>query len=241
MALPSLGPSAAPLPPPGAFVYADVLFGTFVSRPNRFVALVDTGAGRVVCHVKNTGRCRELLLQGARVVLSRATASGRKTAFDLIAAYKGDMLVNLDSQAPNQVAYHFLQSRHPGALVRREVAHGDSRLDFHVQGSGLSLYVEVKGCTLEQNGLALFPDAPTQRGVKHLHSLMRCVEEGHQALALFVIQLQPVNAFSPNDAMHPAFGHALREAARAGVQVLACDCMVQPNWLAIDKPVPVQL
>ena len=228
-------------PSPGAFVYPEVLEGTFVSRPNRFVALVDGPEGRVVCHVKNTGRCRELLLPGARVVLARGRQPKRKTAYDLIAVYKGSMLVNLDSQAPNHVALPWLQARYPQAQVCREVAFGNSRLDFHVQGPEFSLYVEAKGCTLEQDGLALFPDAPTERGIKHLHSLMRCVQQGHQAMALFVIQMKPVTAFSPHDAMHPAFGQALRQAAQAGVQVVAYDCLVQPHWLSLDAPVPVLL
>lgn len=222
-------------------LYPCVAHGVFVARPNRFVARVLLEGQEVVCHVKNTGRCSELLLPGARVVLVQAQNPTRKTGYDLVAVYKGDMLVNIDSQAPNSVAARWLRATYPGAVIRAEVPWQHSRLDFLVQHEGRSLYVEVKGCTLEEDGLALFPDAPTPRGVRHLRALGQCVAAGHEAMALFVIQLRPVKAFSPHDRMHPAFGQALREVYAAGVQVLARDCVVTPQGMAMGDAVPVLL
>lgn len=222
-------------------VYDQVISGRFISRPNRFVAHVAAGEGEIVCHVKNTGRCRELLLPGARVILAKAARDTRRTAYDLVAVYKGDMLVNIDSQAPNGIARDYLRARFPRALVRQEVTFGHSRLDFHVLDGDFSLYVEVKGCTLESGGLALFPDAPTLRGVRHMESLEEAVLKGHSALALFIIQMRPVSVFSPHDQMHPAFGRALRQAALAGVEVTACDCEVAEGGMSLGQPVPVIL
>ena len=220
-------------------MYENVIPGRFIARPNRFIAQAETAGEVVSAHVRNTGRCRELLLPGSRVILNRAGRAGRKTDYDLVAVYKGDLLVNIDSQAPNAIAMDYLKDRFPDALIRREIIYGHSRLDFHVQDGDRGLFVEVKGCTLEEEGLALFPDAPTERGVKHLNTLMDAVEKGHQALALFIIQMHPVRAFSPHDRMHPAFGQALRQAAAAGVEVAAHDCLVTENSLALHKPVPV--
>jgi len=222
-------------------MYDQVISGRFISRPNRFVAHVTVGESEIICHVKNTGRCRELLKPGARVILAKAARETRKTAYDLVAVYKGDMLVNIDSQAPNAVARDYLYARFPGARIRREVAFGHSRLDFHVQDGERSLYVEVKGCTLETDGLALFPDAPTLRGVRHLEALGDAVLKGHRAMVLFIIQMRPVSAFSPHDTMHPAFGHALRRAAGAGVEVMAYDCLVRENAMRLGGKVPVVL
>ena len=222
-------------------LYPEVVQGTFVNRPNRFVAWVLLAGQEVLCHVKNTGRLRELLVPGAQVILEKAASQTRKTAFDLVGAYKGDKLVNIDSQAPNQAAYQWLQARYLGARVRREVPWQGSRLDFMVQQGKELLYVEVKGCTLEREGLALFPDAPTQRGVRHLEALRACVAAGHRAMALFVVQMQPVHALAPHDAMHPAFGEALRAAADAGVEVVAYQCDVTPQTMSLSQPLPVFL
>ena len=222
-------------------LYDDTLEATFLSRPNRFVALVLAEGREIVCHIKNTGRLMELLVPGAKVILAKAKHAARKTAYDMVAVYKGDMLVNIDSQAPNEAAFLFLKHYYPDAVVRREQRWQDSRLDFHVQGSGLSLYVEVKGCTLEKDGIALFPDAPTMRGIKHLHALTSCVQRGHRAMVLFVVQMSPVKGFAPYDAMHPAFGEALRAAALAGVEVLAYECMIMERGMRIHQPVPVML
>lgn len=222
--------------------YDNIVRGRFLSRPNRFIALVDIDGAETICHVKNTGRCRELLVPGAEVYLVPGTAPGRKTPYDLVAVDKSGVLINMDAQAPNRVFAEFARTFDPQALsVRPEFRFGDSRLDFCLERpDGLHL-VEVKGVTLESGGHARFPDAPTERGVKHLRELMRAVEQGHRATAFFVIQMAQVTDFAPNDDTHPAFGAALRQAAAAGVQVAAYACRVTPDTMSIDRPVPVIL
>ena len=222
--------------------YDNIVRGRFLSRPNRFIALVDIDGAETICHVKNTGRCRELLVPGAEVYLVPGTAPGRKTPYDLVAVDKSGVLINMDAQAPNRVFAEFARTFDPQALsVRPEFRFGDSRLDFCLERpDGLHL-VEVKGVTLESGGHARFPDAPTERGVKHIRELMRAVEQGHRATAFFVIQMAQVADFAPNDDTHPAFGAALRQAAAAGVQVAAYACRVTPDTMSIDRPVPVIL
>ena len=222
----------------------EVKRGRFLARPNRFVAHVELEGERVVCHVKNTGRCRELLTSGAAVYLERAENPARKTPYDLIAVEKGDLLINMDAQAPNKVfgewaaAGRFL----PGlTALRPEFTWEDSRFDFRLEDHLGPCFVEVKGVTLEQDGLALFPDAPTERGVKHLRGLRRAVERGYRAAVFFVVQMKGPRLFRPNDGTHPAFGQALREAAAAGVGVYAWDCAVTPESLTLDAPVEVAL
>ncbi|MCI8679176.1 MAG: DNA/RNA nuclease SfsA [Oscillospiraceae bacterium] len=224
--------------------YGEVKRGRFLARPNRFVAHVELEGERVVCHVKNTGRCRELLTSGAAVYLERAENPARKTPYDLIAVEKGDLLINMDAQAPNKVfgewaaAGRFL----PGlTALRPEFTWEDSRFDFRLEDHLGPCFVEVKGVTLEQDGLALFPDAPTERGVKHLRGLRRAVEQGYRAAVFFVVQMKGPRLFRPNDGTHPAFGQALREAAAAGVGVYAWDCAVTPESLTLDAPVEVAL
>lgn len=224
--------------------YGTVIPGRFVDRPNRFVAHVETAEGLQTVHVKNTGRCRELLLPGAAVYLERGTSPARKTAFDLIAVEKGERLINMDAQAPNKVfgewaaAGRFL----PGlTAVRPEFTWGDSRFDFLLEDPAGAYFVEVKGVTLEEDGEVRFPDAPTERGVKHLNGLRRAVEQGFRGAVFFVIQMKGPSVFRPNDATHPAFGAALRAAAAAGVSVYAYDCLATPESLQIDAPVPVRL
>ena len=224
--------------------YGTVVKGHFLRRPNRFIAHVETEDGVQVCHVKNTGRCQELLLPGAVVYLERATNPNRKTLYDLIAVEKGDLLINMDAQAPNRVFAEWTAQGHFLSDLRAihpEYRYGDSRLDFALEtGTGLHL-VEVKGVTLEEGGVVRFPDAPTVRGVKHIHELQKAVQVGIPSVLFFVIQMQGVAYFTPNDDTHPAFGQALREATAAGVQVLAYDCTVAPNSLEIHAPVPVKL
>lgn len=224
--------------------YGEVTRGRFLARPNRFIAHVELAGERVVCHVKNTGRCRELLTTGAAVYLERASGPGRKTPYDLIAVEKGDLLINMDAQAPNKVfgewaaAGRFL----PGlTAMRPEFTWEDSRFDFRLEDGGGVCFVEVKGVTLEEDGVVLFPDAPTERGVKHLRGLRRAVEQGCRAAVVFVIQMKGPRQFRPNDRTHPAFGQALREAAAAGVGVYAYDCLVTPESLTLDAPVEVAL
>ena len=193
-------------------------------------------------HVKNTGRCRELLLPGATVILEDCESPLRKTRYDLIAVETATQLVNMDSQAPNAVAAEYLAHRYPDALsIRREYRHGDSRLDFLVELPEGPLLVEVKGVTLLEGNVARFPDAPTARGVKHLNHLAHCARAGERALILFIIQMQGANRLEPNDKTDPAFGLALREAAKAGVELLALDCTVTENSLTFRNPVPVVL
>jgi len=229
-------------------MYHDIKEGSFVSRPNRFIAdvMVDGRTERV--HVKNTGRCAELLLPGSRVYLSDSQNLLRKTRYDLVAAEKeterGKMIVNLDSQAPNAAAAEWLPKSGlfaKNAVFRREVKKGDSRFDFSIEEKGRLSYLEVKGVTLEKNGLALFPDAPTERGVKHLHELINCVKAGYGAYVFFVIQMKGVSAFSPNCDTHPAFAGALKKAKKAGVTLLAYDCKVTSDSMSIDQPIPILL
>ena len=221
--------------------YEKIRPGTFLDRPNRFVAHVELGGTAAVCHVKNTGRCRELLVPGAKVYLEESGNPARKTQYDLIAVEKGTRLINMDAQAPNRIFAQWIRQQEPEITVHPEYRYGDSRLDFCLERpEGLHL-VEVKGVTLEREGHCLFPDAPTERGVRHLHELMRAVEEGHRATAFFVIQMADVLDFAPNDATHPAFGEALREAARRGVEIVAYTCRVTPETVTLDAPVPVRL
>lgn len=245
--------------------YEHIVAGTFISRPNRFIAHVETGNRTAVCHVKNTGRCRELLIPGVTVILEfhpDAVLSGRKTEYDLIGVYKNGLLINMDSQAPNKAAWEWLVSLGGGQYteknhyplgsyvpfdIRREVTHGDSRFDlaFSLRNRDTKAvspaFMEVKGVTLEENGLALFPDAPTKRGIKHLKGLIRAHEEGYEAYVLFVIQMKGILGFTPNDITHPAFGETLRQAREAGVHVLAYDCLVNPDTMTVDSPVKVML
>lgn len=217
--------------------------GRFLSRPNRFIAQVDIQGQTRICHVKNTGRCRELLIPGARVWCQAAANPNRKTQFDLIAVEKGSRIINMDAQAPNQAAAQWLSAGGLGRLedLQPEVTLGDSRFDFSFQKGGRRCYLEVKGVTLEENGVAKFPDAPTSRGTKHLKGLTQAAAQGYGAYVLFVIQLQPVAYFTPNDGTDPAFGQALRAAKAAGVALLAMDCQVTPWSMAIGQPVEVRL
>lgn len=225
--------------------YENVTEGRFLSRPNRFIARVEIGGREETVHVKNTGRCRELLCSGARVWLCASDKAERKTRYDLIAVEKvPGLTVNIDSQLPNAAAAEWLPKSglfSPAALLRREVKWGNSRFDLYVEDGVRKAFIEVKGVTLEREGLALFPDAPTQRGVKHLKELSACMQESYEAYVLFVIQMQGVHAFAPNEATDPAFALALREAAEAGVKVLAYDCTVTPDSLRLRSPVPVDL
>ena len=231
--------------------YDQVLPGTFLSRPNRFVAWVRLPGGQEEpVHVKNTGRCRELLVPGRRVWLEDSGGRpGRKTRFSLIAVEKGDLLINMDSQAPNQVAAEAVADgslllpgyRRPPQVLRREVREGDSRFDLFLQGGGPDTFLEVKGVTLEEDGAVYFPDAPTLRGAKHLRHLAALARAGQQAAVLFVIQMERAAFFAPNLRTHPDFGAALWEASQAGVAILAHRCRVAPDRLTLGDPVPVRL
>lgn len=224
--------------------YPNIHKARFLSRPNRFVANCEMAGELLTVHVKNTGRCRELLVPGAEVWLTKSDNPTRKTAFDLVAVQKGGRLVNMDAQAPNAVFGEF--AREGGFLpdarnVRAEVRYGASRFDFQLETPEKTHFVEVKGVTLEENGVVRFPDAPTQRGVKHLKELQSASAAGYGAHAVFVIHMEDVKHFEPNDRTHAAFGEALREAARNGVQIHAFWCRVTPDSLVIAGEVPVVL
>ncbi len=223
--------------------YENMVPGRFLARPNRFIAHIEIHGRAEICHVKNTGRCRELLPPGATVWCQQFDSPSRKTKFDLIAVKKGHRMINMDSQAPNIAAGQWLREGGLGPVenLRAEVFHGDSRFDFAFTKDGRPCFLAVKGVTLEEDGVCAFPDAPTQRGTKHLRGLIRAVEEGYGAYVLFVIQMADVAYLRPNEATDPAFAQALREAAAAGVDVLAMDCHVTPEEMTLHAPVPVRL
>ena len=217
--------------------------GKFLARPNRFIAHVTIGGLEEVVHVKNTGRCRELLPAGAEVWCQRSDNPSRKTKYDLITVRKGSRLINMDSQAPNLAAKEWLAAGGLGEIknLRAETKHGDSRFDFSFVRDGKPCFLEVKGCTLENDGICAFPDAPTERGAKHLRGLTEAVKDGYGGYVLFVIQMTDVKYLHPNDATDPEFGKALREAAANGVEVLAVDCEVTVEEMKIRNFVPVIL
>lgn len=223
--------------------YKNMVPGIFLRRPNRFIAYVLIHGQEAVCHVKNTGRCRELLVPGAQVWCAVADNPDRKTKYDLIAVQKGTRLINMDSQAPNLAAGQWLAAGGLGNIenLKAETTHGDSRFDFSFVKDGKQCFLEVKGVTLENDGICAFPDAPTTRGAKHLRGLAQAAREGFGAYVLFVIQMADVTYLHPNDATDPAFGQALREAAAAGVNVIAVDCHVTPDSMVIGKPIEVRL
>lgn len=228
--------------------YTNVIPGTFLERPNRFIARVCVNGGEEVVHVKNTGRCKELLIPGCRVYLSGSANLNRKTKYDLIAVEKqrvgqGPLLINMDSQIPNDVTAEWLPESRlfpSDCVIRREVTSHRSRFDFMIENASRKCFLEVKGVTLEQNGVAMFPDAPTERGVRHIQELIQCRSEGWEACLLFVIQMKEIHSFCPNDATHPQFGQVLREASEAGVRILAMDCHVTPESIVMGSPVTIR-
>ena len=222
--------------------YETVVPGIFRSRPNRFIAHVEIAGREEVCHVKNTGRCRELLPPGAKVWCERSDNPHRKTRFDLIAVEKGSRLINMDSQAPNAAAAAWLRGGGLGEItdLKPEVTFGDSRFDFSFVKDGKPCFLEVKGVTLENDGVCAFPDAPTTRGARHLAELKQAVSLGYGAYALFVIQMEDVKFLHPNTATDPAFALALRQARDGGVQLLAMDCRVTPDSMVLKDPVEIR-
>lgn len=223
--------------------YTNIVPGIFRARPNRFIAYVEIDGQTEIVHVKNTGRCRELLPPGAKVWCQYCDNPDRKTKYDLICVQKGSRLINMDSQAPNIAAGQWLRAGGFGAVsqVHAEVKHGNSRFDFSFQKGGKQYFLEVKGVTLENDGICAFPDAPTQRGTKHLKELTQLAQEGCGAAVLFVIQMENVECLRPNDTTDPMFAAALREAAAAGVEVIALDCCVTPESMTLKDRVQVRL
>ena len=228
--------------------YNKVIDAKFISRPNRFIAYCEVDGKKETVHVKNTGRCRELLVDGATVYLSVSDNPERRTKYDLIAVEKeterGIILINMDSQAPNSAAYEWISSGGyfgEGATVRREVTYGKSRFDLYVEQGDRRAFVEVKGVTLENDGVASFPDAPTERGIKHINELVAAKADGYEAYILFVVQMKGIHTFTPNDETHKAFGDALRHAAESGVRILVYDCRVTPDEMVVDAPVNIEL
>ncbi len=229
--------------------YESVTEGRFISRPNRFIAQVEIDGREETVHVKNTGRCRELLTDGATVYLSVSDNPTRRTKYDLIAVEKKrdgktPLLINMDSQIPNGVCEEWLKrgllfSR--DAVIKREYTYKSSRFDFYIEDGERKIFLEVKGCTLEDNGIASFPDAPTERGVKHIRELMSALEDGYEAYIFFVIQMKEIAEIRPNDIMHKEFGDTLREARKNGVKVIAYDCIVTSDEIVIDKEIRVNL
>lgn len=224
-------------------IYTNMISGVFLDRPNRFIAHVEIQGKTETVHVKNTGRCRELLVSGAEVWCQESRNPARKTKWDLICVRKGPYLINMDSQAPNAAAKEWLLAGGLGKIenLRPETVHGDSRFDFSFLKDGKQCFLEVKGVTLEDRGVCAFPDAPTERGAKHLRGLLEAARAGCGAYVLFVIQMRPVKYLRPHEERDPAFAQALRDAAEGGVEVLAVDCDITPEEMVIRDRVPVRL
>lgn len=225
-------------------IYENIVQGTFLERPNRFIAYVEIAGEQNTVHVKNTGRCKELLQPGATVYLEKSTNPDRKTAYDLVAVQKGERLINMDSQIPNKVVEEWLWKKelfHDLVLVRPETKYGKSRFDFYLETGEDKIFMEVKGVTLEGDGVVRFPDAPSERAVKHVEELIQACAEGYKAYILFVIQMKSVKYFTPNESTHPEFSDALRKAAEAGVKILAYDCNVTKESITLENSVEVRL
>ena len=213
--------------------YTNVILAQFHSRPNRFIAKVLVDGRLETVHVKNTGRCKELLIPEAKVILEESNSPNRKTRYDLISVYKDGLgWVNIDSQAPNKVVKEWL-SKQDYTLIKQEYTYGASRIDFYMEKGDQKFLMEVKGCTLEIDGIGYFPDAPTERGVKHLRELTKAVQEGYQCCLAFVIQMEGIHEVRPNVSTHKEFGQALEEAKQAGVKVLCLGCKVTENTLKV--------
>ncbi len=224
--------------------YERIYEGIFLERPNRFIAYIEIDGQVETVHVKNTGRCKELLQPGAKVFVQKAANPERKTQWDLIGVQKGDRMINMDSQIPNKVVEEWIRAGNlfeNVTLVKPETTYGKSRFDLYIEADGKKIFMEIKGVTLEEDGVVRFPDAPTERGIKHLQELMQAKQDGYEAYVFFVIQMKDVKYFTPNMATHAAFGEALKEASEAGVKVLAYDCEVTKESIEIGKQVDVYL
>lgn len=224
--------------------YSNIYTAKFLSRPNRFIAHIEIDGKTEIAHVKNTGRCKELLVENATVFVQKSDNPNRKTQYDLIGVLKGERMINMDSQIPNRVFGEWaLKSGFFGSLnlIKAEKTFGSSRFDYYLETEKDKIFVEVKGVTLEEDGVVLFPDAPTERGVKHINELCSCIDAGYKAYIFFIIQMDNVKYFTPNRKTHPQFADALKKAAENGVGVYALDCKVTENSIAADKFVEVRL
>ena len=226
--------------------YLNIEKAHFIERPNRFIAYVEIDGTVEICHVKNTGRCKELLIPGVRVLVEESDNPNRKTRYDLVQVYKGKKLINMDSQMPNYLVREWIQNKSPKhfpnvTYMQGEKTYGDSRFDLYLEYDTKKAWIEIKGVTLEQDGVCRFPDAPTQRGVKHIRELQRSLEEGYEAWIIFVIQMSGMRQFRPNWETHKEFGEALVQASQAGVHVLAVECNVSDGEIYIEKEVEINL
>ena len=222
--------------------YNNIISGKFINRPNRFIANIEIDGKAEVCHVKNTGRCKELFTENAEVFLETSSNPNRKTKYDVIAVKKGEMLINIDSQAPNKVFGEWAENYFEDiSLLKPETKYKNSRFDFYIEYSGKSAFVEVKGVTLEEDGILMFPDAPTERGVKHLNELCQCIADGCEAYIFFVVQMKKAKYFTPNKKTHPEFADVLKKAAECGVKIKCVNCDVWEDELKIDNFVEIRL
>jgi len=225
-------------------IYSNIYTAKFLSRPNRFIAHIDLDGKKEIAHVKNTGRCRELLTENATVFVQKSDNPNRKTKYDLIGVLKGEKMINMDSQIPNKVFGQWAETSGffgDLKLIKAEKTFGSSRFDLYSETEKDKIFVEVKGVTLENDGVVMFPDAPTERGVKHINELCTCLESGYKAYIFFIIQMDNVKYFTPNRQTHPAFADALKNAAEKGVGVYALDCKVTQNSIVADKFVEIKL
>lgn len=224
--------------------YRNIKKGRFIDRPNRFIAYVEVDGRAEVCHVKNTGRCRELLIPNADVFVQESENTSRKTRFDLISIIKGKRHINMDSQVPNKVFHEWLLKGNlfkDVILIRPESKYKNSRFDFYVETAHEKIFIEIKGVTLEKDNVVLFPDAPTERGIKHINELMECINDGYKAYLIFIIQMKDVLYFTPNAQTHKEFADALKLAERRGVNILAYDCLVGEKLIEVADEVEVRL
>lgn len=229
-------------------IYNNIVKALFKNRPNRFIAECDINNENVIVHVKNTGRCRELLTNNANVFLEYFPDTLRKTKFDLISVYKGERLINMDSQVPNKVVYeavnggkNILSLDNPITYIKMEQKYKQSRFDIYAESNNNKIFIEVKGVTLEENNIAMFPDAPTERGIKHIHELVDAYENGYMAYIIFVIQMENVKYFTPNYKTHKEFGEALKYASSKGVKILAYDCIISKDSITLNNQVDIKL
>jgi len=224
--------------------YDNIFPAKFITRHNRFVADIEIDGKVCPCHVKNTGRCKELLIPGSNIFVQSSDSQERKTKYDLISVYKGKRLINIDSQVPNKVFKEWAIAgglRRPVTYIKPEFKYKNSRFDFYMELENINALVEVKGVTLEDGNIAMFPDAPTERGVKHVLELIDSLSDGYKAYIVFVIQMRAVTKFRPNDVMHKAFGDALRKAHKKGVEILAFNCDILRDSISPAKAVQVIL